>query len=136
MVVELDVDRETGKVRMNQVWVAYSPGLIVNPDRLINQLEQATLQGLSRSLMEEVKFNTSKITTVDWVSHPIVRFSDVPKIHVDIVDRPDIPLNGAGEMGSMPAAGAIGNAIFDATGVRLRRAPFAPARVLAALKKQ
>jgi CO/xanthine dehydrogenase Mo-binding subunit len=136
MVVELDVDRDTGRVRINQVWVAYSPGLIVNPDGLINQLEQATLQGLSRSLMEEVKFNTSKITTVDWVSHPILKFSDVPKVHVDIVDRPDMPLNGAGEMGSMPAAGAIGNAIFDATGVRLRRAPFTPARVLAALKSR
>ena len=136
MVVELDVDRDTGRVRINQVWVAYSPGLIVNPDGLINQLEQATLQGLSRSLIEEVKFNTSKITTVDWVSHPILKFSDVPKVHVDIVDRPDMPLNGAGEMGSMPTAGAIGNAIFDATGVRLRRASFTPARVLAALKSR
>jgi nicotinate dehydrogenase subunit B len=133
-VVEVEVDRQTGKVRVRDVWVAYSPGPVVNPDGLINQLEQATIQGLSRVLMEEVRFDTSNITTIDWVSHPIFRFSDVPKVHVDIVDRPDLPVNGAGEMGSMPLAGAVANAIFDATGARIRRVPFTPARVLAALK--
>jgi CO/xanthine dehydrogenase Mo-binding subunit len=133
-VVEVEVDRQTGKVRIREVWVAYSPGPVVNPDGLVNQLEQATLQGLSRALLEEVKFDRSHITTTDWVSHPIMRFSDVPKVHVEIVDRPDLPLNGAGEMGSMPVAGAVANAIFDATGVRIRRVPFTPARVLAALK--
>jgi CO/xanthine dehydrogenase Mo-binding subunit len=133
-VVEVEVDRQTGKVRIREVWVAYSPGPVVNPDGLVNQLEQATLQGLSRALLEEVKFDRSHITTTDWVSHPIMRFSDVPKVHVEIVDRPDLPLNGAGEMGSMPVAGAVANAICDATGVRIRRVPFTPARVLAALK--
>lgn len=136
MVVEVEVDRQTGKVRINQGWVAFSPGLIVNPDGLINQMEQGVLQGYSRALMEEVQFDTSKVTSVDWVSHPILKFSEIPKLHVDIVNRPDLPLAGAGEQGTYPAVGAIGNAIFDATGVRIRRAPFTPARVLSALKGQ
>ncbi|MBI4469639.1 MAG: xanthine dehydrogenase family protein molybdopterin-binding subunit [Acidobacteria bacterium] len=134
MVVEVEVDRETGKVRIIQAWLAYSPGLIVNPDGLTNQLEQAALQGMSRVLTEEVTFDNSKVTSVDWITHPVLKFSETPKLHVNIVNRPDLPLDGAGENGTPPTAPAIGNAIFDATGVRLRRAPFTPERVLAALK--
>jgi CO/xanthine dehydrogenase Mo-binding subunit len=135
-VVEVAVDRQTGRVNINQGWLAYSPGQIVNPDGLTNQLEQATLQGFSRALMEEVQFDTSNVTSVDWVSHPIFKFSDIPKLHIDIVNRPELPLNGAGEMATDPAISAIGNAIFDATGVRIRRIPFTPERVLAALKQR
>lgn len=134
MVVEVAVDRQTGKVTVIQTWIAFSPGLIVNPDGLVNQLEQAALQAFSRSLMEEVRFDRSKVTSVDWTSSPILRFSDVPKVHTTIVNRPDLELIGAGEPGTTPAAGALGNAIFDATGVRIRRVPLTPERVLAALK--
>lgn len=134
MVVEVEVDRQTGKVTVTEAWVAFSPGLIVNPDGLVNQVEQAALQAFSRSLMEEVRFDNSKVTTVDWTTFPILRLSDVPKMHTTVVNRPDLDMTGAGEPGTTPAAGAIGNAIFDATGVRIRRVPFTPVRVLAALK--
>lgn len=134
-IAEVEVDRQTGKVRVLQAWIAYSPGLIVNPDGLMNQIEQATLQGFSRILTEEITFDTAKITSIDWVSHPILRFSEIPKLNIEIVNRPDLPLGGAGEIPTNGAISSIGNAIFNATGVRIRRAPFTPERVLAALKK-
>ncbi|MBI4468973.1 MAG: xanthine dehydrogenase family protein molybdopterin-binding subunit [Acidobacteria bacterium] len=135
-VVEVEVDRETGKVRVKRVVVAFETGIIVNPDGLLNQVEQATLQGISRALMEEVQFDKSNVTSVDWVSHPILKFSEIPTVEVQLINRPDLPPEGAGEPGTTPPTAAIGNAIFDATGVRIRRKPFTPERVLAALKQQ
>ncbi len=136
MVVEVEVDRQTGKVRLLQAWLVFSPGLIVNPDGLMNQLQQAALQVMSRALTEEVTFDTAKVTSVNWVSHPILRFSDVPKLNIEMVNRPNLALGGAGEPATTPPAAAIANAIFDATGVRIRRVPFTPERVLAALKQR
>ena len=134
-VAEVEVERGTGVVRVTRLTAVSDCGLIVNPDGLANQVEQATLQGMSRALMEEVTFDDSKITSVDWVSHPIMRFSDVPTVQVVLLDRPDEPPEGAGEPATTQVPAAIGNAIFDATGVRMRRVPFTPARVRAALTR-
>ena len=103
-VAEVEVDRGTGVVRVTRLTVAFDCGLIVNPDGLANQVEQATLQGMSRALMEEVTFDDSKITSVDWISHPIMRFSDVPSVQVVLLDRPDEPPQGAGS-GHNPGPG-------------------------------
>ena len=91
------------------------------------------MQALSKMLLEEVKFDRSRVTAVDWVSYPVIRFTDVPPIDIALIDRPDQPLMGAGEASLAPVGGALGNAIFDATGVRLTTVPFTPARVKAAL---
>jgi nicotinate dehydrogenase subunit B len=93
------------------------------------------VQTLSRALHEEVKFDRSRVTSVDWVSYPILTFPEVPTIEVALIDRPELPLLGAGEASTAPVAGALANAIFDATGVRLRTVPFTPARMKAALMK-
>lgn len=132
-VAEVEVDRSTGIVRVIRLTAALDCGLIVNPDGLTNQVEQAALQGMSRALMEEVTFDNSKITSVDWITHPIMKFSEVPTVQVVLLDRPDEAPQGAGEPGTTQLPAAIGNAIFDATGVRIRRAPFTPERVRTAL---
>jgi CO/xanthine dehydrogenase Mo-binding subunit len=91
------------------------------------------MQTLSRTLHEEVKFDQSRVTSVDWSSYPILRFPEAPNVQVSLIDRPDQPAYGAGEAASAPVAAALANAIFDATGVRLRTVPFTPERVKAAL---
>ena len=98
----------------------------MNPDALKNQVEGAIVQTLSRTLHEEVTFDASRVTSVDWASYPILRFPEVPAIDVILIDRPDQPLLGAGEAGTVPVAAALGNAFFDATGVRLRRVAVHP----------
>ena len=132
-VAEVEVDLDTGAVRVTRLTAAFDCGLIVNPDGLANQVEQATLQGMSRALMEEVTFDDSKITSVDWITHPTMRFSEVPIVQPVLLDRPDEAPLGAGEPATTQVPAAIGNAIFDATGVRIRRVPFTPERVRAAL---
>src|SRR5207237_10457153 len=91
------------------------------------------VQTLSRTLHEEVTFDRSKVTSVDWASYPILRFPEVPAIEVVLIDRPDQPLLGAGEAATAPVAAAVANAVFDATGVRLRTAPFTAPRVKLAM---
>src|SRR6202007_2288184 len=104
-------------------------------DGLRNQVEGNIVQTLSRTLHEEVKFDRSKVTSVDWSGYPILRFPEAPKIEVALIDRPDQPPYGAGEAASAPVAAALANAIFDATGVRLRTVPFTADRVKAAFAK-
>jgi nicotinate dehydrogenase subunit B len=133
MAMEVAVDPASGAIAVRRVTCAFDCGLVVNPDALRNQVEGAIVQTLSRTLHEEVTFDASRVTSVDWASYPILRFPDVPAIDVILIDRPDQPLLGAGEAGTVPVAAALGNAFFDATGVRLRRAPFTPERVKAAL---
>jgi nicotinate dehydrogenase subunit B len=101
---------------------------------LKSQIEGAITQTLSRALHEEVQFDTSRVTSVDWASYPILRFTEAPAIEVILIERRDQPLWGAGEAAAVPVAAALGNAVFDATGVRLRRVPFTRTRVVAALK--
>jgi nicotinate dehydrogenase subunit B len=140
-IAEVEVNRETGRVWAKRLFCAHDCGLTINPLGLQRTVECAMLHGLSRALWEEVQFDTEKVTSVDWTTHPSLRSSDAPeKIEVLIVngdprpDRPDLPHYGAGEASHKPVIAAVANAIHDATGVRLRRAPFRKERVLAALR--
>jgi CO/xanthine dehydrogenase Mo-binding subunit len=129
MVMEAEVDPSTGVIRVRRVVCAHDGGLVVNPDALRNQIEGAIVQTLSRTLHEEVTFDTAHVTSVDWASYPILRFPEVPAIEVLLIDRPTETLRGGGEASTVPVAAALGNAIFDATGIRLRTVPFTAARV-------
>ena len=105
----------------------------MNPNALRNQIEGCIVQTLSRALFEEVKFDASKVTSVDWTSYPILTFPDAPEIEVALLNRPDQPLMGAGEAAAAPVAAALTNAVYDATGVLLKTVPFIAERVKAAL---
>lgn len=140
-IAEVEVNRETGHVWAKRLVCAHDCGLVVNPQSLRHTLECATLHGLSRAIHEEVRFDTEKVTSVDWITHPTLRHADVPgRLDVVLVNgdpnpnRPDLPPYGAGEAAMKPMLAAIANAIYDATGVRIRRVPFRDDRVLAALK--
>jgi hypothetical protein len=131
--MEVAVDTATGKIAVRRIACAHDCGLIVNPDGLRNQVEGNILHTLSRTLHEEIKFDGSRVTTVDWAGYPILRFPEAPAVEVALIDHPDQPSYGAGEAACAPVAAALGNAIFDATGLRLRSVPFTAARVKAAL---
>jgi CO/xanthine dehydrogenase Mo-binding subunit len=140
-IAEVEVNRETGHVWVKHLVCAHDCGLIINPEALKHTIENGMLHALSRALHEEVRFDTEKVTSVDWVSSPSLTHADTPeKIDVVLVngdphpDRPDLPQYGAGEAMCKPMLAAVANAIFDATGVRIRRVPFRSERVLAALK--
>ena len=135
MGMEVAVERASGQIKVERVVCAHDCGQIINPDGVRAQVEGGILQTLSRVLMEEVKFDRSRVLSVDWSSYPILRFSDVPKLEIDLVDRPNEPPLGAGEATCAAVGAALGNAVFDATGVRLRTIPFTPERVKAALNK-
>jgi CO/xanthine dehydrogenase Mo-binding subunit len=133
-VVRVNVDRASGKVHVPYVAVAHDCGLIVNPDGVKNQIEGNVIQALSRTLLEEVQFDRSSVTSLDWSSYPILRFTDVPEeVAIMLINRPERPMLGAGEAATSPIAPAIANAIFDATGARLRALPFTAERVKQAL---
>jgi CO/xanthine dehydrogenase Mo-binding subunit len=136
----VEVNLDTGRIWAKRLVCAHDCGLAINPLGLRHTIECGMLHGLSRALWEEVQFDTEKVTSVDWASHPSLRHSDTPET-IDIVlvngdpnpERPDLPHYGAGETSHKPLIAAIANAVFDATGVRLRRAPFRRERVLEAL---
>ena len=127
--------RKTGQIRVERVCVAHDCGLVVNPDGTINQIEGGTIQTVSRTLMEAVRWDRREVLSRDWVSYPILRHDAVPRVEVDLIDRPDQPTFAAGEPTPCAIPAAIGNAVFDATGVRLREVPFTPERVLAAMAR-
>jgi CO/xanthine dehydrogenase Mo-binding subunit len=131
--VEVAVQLATGRIDVKRVVCAHDCGLVVNPDALRHQIEGGIIQGLSRALHEEVQFDESRVTSVDWASYPIMRFSEVPSIEVILIERPDETLWGGGEASTVPVAAALANAFFDATGIRLRRVPFTAERVKLAL---
>jgi CO/xanthine dehydrogenase Mo-binding subunit len=141
-IAEVEVNRETGRVWVKRLVCAHDCGLVINPAGLTHTVECGMLHGLSRALWEEVQFDSEKVTSVDWASHPSLRHSDTPE-SIDVVivngdpdpERPDLPHYGAGEASHKPMIAAVANAIYDATGVRLRRAPFRKERVLAALNE-
>ena len=134
MVGEVEVDQDTGKISVKRIVLANDSGPISNPDGLKNQIEGGTLQGMSRALMEEVTWDDQKVTSFDWRTYRTLPLGfDVPKIDVVLLNRPDQPAAGAGETAITVVAAAIGNAIFDATGARIRQIPFTPERVKAAL---
>jgi CO/xanthine dehydrogenase Mo-binding subunit len=134
-IADVTVDRESGEVRVKRVVVAHDCGLVINPDGLKNQIEGNVIQSISRTLHEEVTFDRAHVTSRDWAGYPILRFEEIPdRIDIALVNnRPEYPPNGAGEPSTCPTAAVIGNAIFDAIGVRVRRTPFRPERVKASM---
>jgi nicotinate dehydrogenase subunit B len=133
--ISVAVNKTTGKIAVRRVVCAHDCGLIVNPDGLRNQVEGNIMQTLSRTLHEEVTFDNARVTSVDWASYPLLTFPEVPMVQVALIDRPEQPSYGAGEAAAAPVAAALANAIFDATGVRLRTVPFTAERVKAAFTK-
>ena len=133
MGMEVQVERASGRIRVTRVVCAHDCGLMINPDCVQAQVEGNILQTLSRALHEEIVYDRERVTTVDWQAYPILTFPEVPAIEVELIQRLDAPPLGAGEAASAPVAAALSNAVFDATGVRLRTVPFRPERVLAAL---
>ena len=133
MGMEAAVERATGRIRVTRVVCAQDCGLMINPDNVQAQLEGNIIQTLSRTLHEEVVYDRDRVTTVDWNSYPILKFPEVPALEFELIQRLDQPPLGAGEAASTPVAAALGNAVFDATGVRLRTVPFRADRVKAAL---
>jgi nicotinate dehydrogenase subunit B len=133
-IAEVDIDRTTGKIWVKRFVVAHDCGQIINPDGLHRCIEGNVIQGISRTLWEEVKFNDKAVTTVDWVSYPILDITETPeKVETVLINHPEMASSGAGEPSIRPLAAAIANAIFDATGVRMRRVPFSPDRVKQAM---
>ena len=129
--MEVQVDRGTGEIRVQRVACAHDCGLMINPDAVRAQVEGNILQTLSRTLHEETTFDRSRVTSVDWASYPLLRFPEVPRLDIELVQRVDQPPLGAGEAASSPVPAALANAVFDATGVRLRAVPFTRERVRA-----
>jgi CO/xanthine dehydrogenase Mo-binding subunit len=134
IVTEVEVDQDSGRIAVKRVVVAIDAGPISNPDGLKNQAEGGALQGMSRALLEEVTWDDQKITSIDWRTyHTLPLGFPVPKVECVLLNRPDAEATGAGETSITVIAAAIGNAVFDATGARLRQIPFTPERVKAAL---
>ena len=132
VIVEVEVNKQTGRIWAKRIVVAHDCGLVINPEALIRVVEAGTLYGLSRAMHEEVKFDAEKVTSMDWMTSPTLRHEDTPeRIDVVIVNgdpnptRPDLQHYGAGETMVKPMLAAVANAVFDATGTRMRRVPFA-----------
>jgi CO/xanthine dehydrogenase Mo-binding subunit len=136
MGMEVAVERATGKITVERVACVHDCGQIINPDGVRSQVEGGILQTLSRALFEEVMFDRSHVTSVDWQSYPILRFSSAPQIEIDLVDRPNEPPLGAGEAACAAVGAALANAVYDASGVRLRTIPFTSERVKVALNSK
>ncbi|MGC1467330.1 MAG: molybdopterin cofactor-binding domain-containing protein [Pseudolabrys sp.] len=134
VIAEVDIDRSTGKIWARKFTVAHDCGQIINPDGLVKCIEGNIVQGVSRTLWEEVTFDNKAVTSVDWLTYPILDITETPEqVDVVLINHPEIASSGAGEPSIRPVAAAIANAIFDATGVRIRRVPFSPERVKSAL---
>ncbi len=136
VVAEIEVERKTGRIRAKKFTVAHDCGLIINPEGLRYTIEGNVVHGLSRTLFEEVRFDREKVTSVDWMTYPILDIADAPEtIEVVLINRPEVAPTGAGEPSIRVIPAAVANAFFDATGVRLRKVPLTPERVKAALAR-
>ena len=134
MAVEIEIDRNTGRVRLVRAVAADDSGTAVNPNAIENQIQGGILQSASWTLNEQVRFNRTGITSVDWRTYPIMRFAEVPdSVDVHVIDRPGQPFLGTGEASQGPTSAAIANAIANATGMRLREPPFTPETVKKAI---
>ena len=133
-VAEVEVNRQTGAIRCTRFYVAHDCGQIINPDGVRAQIEGQVIQTVSRTLKEELKWNRSRVTSVDWASYLILRFPEVPEVIMELINRPNDPPWGVGEPAACLPPPAISNAVFDAVGVRLRSVPFTPAKVVAATR--
>ncbi|HWJ45737.1 MAG TPA: molybdopterin cofactor-binding domain-containing protein, partial [Gaiellaceae bacterium] len=134
-VAEVEVDRETGKIRVERMIMVQDNGMTINPRALKLGIEANVVQTVSRALIEEVTFDRSNVTSLDWEGYPIIRFSDVPDVDVISIEQPNLPATGSGEPSCNPIAPAIANAVFDAVGIRLRALPMTPDRVKTALEE-
>ena len=118
---------------MKKLWVAVDVGLVINPDGVRNQIEGGAIQAASMTLKEAVAFDRTRVTSDAWEHYPILTFSEVPEVEIDLISRPDQPAVGAGEAAHGPVAAAIGNAVFNAIGVRVRGMPMTPERIISAM---
>lgn len=134
IAMDLEVDRDSGRIRLGRAVAADDSGQAVNPDGIKNQVEGAIVQAASWTLHEQVAFDRMRIKSRDWATYPILRFEEVFRsVEVHVVDRPGQPYLGTGEGGQGPTAAAIANAVAHATGQRIRELPFTAERVKAAL---
>ena len=136
LIAEVRVHRDSGVIEIPRLVCAHDCGVIVNPETIRHVIDRQLVWGTSRMMHEEVRFDQNMVTSVDWLTYPVVKMDGVPRsIEIVLIDRPQEPPSGAAEMAVGPLPAAIGNAVFDATGVRLRRVPFTPERVKAALNR-
>ena len=133
-VATVEVERKTGVIHVKNFAVVHDCGQIINPDGVRNQIEGNIVQTVSRTLKEQLRFDRSRVTSVDWASYPILTFPEIPDVQIELIDRPNEPPWGVGEPATAVVPAAIANAVWDAIGVRLRSVPFTPEKVLAALK--
>ena len=126
LVVDIEIERSSGKIALTRASIAFDCGFVLNPDGLVNQVEGGLLQGLSRALHEQVKFDRQRVTTRDWNDYPILTFAELPEVKTQLIARPDEPWGSAGEAGTVATAAALANAVFDATGKHPRRLPLNP----------
>ena len=134
IVADVTVDWSDGRIKVDRIFVVHDCGQIINPDGLRNQIEGNVVQTISRTLVEQLTFSRSAVTSLNWGSYPILTFPNVPQVVIELIDRPHEVPWGAGEPTTSVVPSAIANAVFDATGVRLRSVPFRPAKVLAAMR--
>jgi CO/xanthine dehydrogenase Mo-binding subunit len=130
---EVEVNERTGQIRVPRVAVAHDCGLIINPEALKRTIEGNVCQGISRTTHEEVQFDRKGVKSVDWLTYPILDMTEAPPV-VDVVllNHPEAIATGAGEASMRPLAAAVANAVFEATGVRVRRAPLNASRIKSA----
>ena len=132
-VAEVEANRRTGEIRVKRFVVAQDCGLMINPDGVKAQIEGCVIQTVSRTLKEELKWDRSRVKSLDWETYPILTFPEVPQVDVELINRPNEPPWGVGEPAATVVPSAISNAVFDAIGVRLRTVPYTPERVKAAI---
>src|SRR5690348_4191990 len=133
-VADVEVDKSSGEISVKRVTLAHDCGLIINPDGLRNQIEGNVIQGVSRTMLEVVRFDAQGMKNVDWVSYPILTYRRVPEVQIVLINRKEMPALGGGEPSTVPVPAAIANAVYDAIGVRLREIPMTPQKVQAALR--
>jgi nicotinate dehydrogenase subunit B len=126
------VPYRSAEVTLRKAWIAVDAGQIIDPDGLVNQIEGGFVQAASWALKERVELGPDGPSSTDWDSYPLLRFSEIPVIDTLLIDRPEEPSLGAGEASCGPTAGAIANAVHQATGVRIRDLPLRPERIRAA----
>jgi CO/xanthine dehydrogenase Mo-binding subunit len=134
-VAEVEVDKRSGEIRVTRVCASHDCGEMINPDGVANQVEGGVLQTVSRTLKESVNWTRDRVTSIDWATYPIMNMTEAPKVEIALIDRPGTASWGAGEPMACAIPAAIANAVFDATGVRLRSVPFTPQKVKAALSQ-
>jgi nicotinate dehydrogenase subunit B len=136
LIAEVRVHRDSGMIEIPRLVCAHDCGVIVNPETIRHVIDRQLVWGTSRAMYEEVHFDENMVTSVDWLTYPMIKMDGVPEsIEIVLINRPEEPPSGAAEMACGPLPAAIANAVFDATGVRLRRVPFTPERVKAALSR-